>query len=148
MQGTGKDGIIALVLFTGIQSKIVLNQGHYKYKTSKTEIKMNYIFVGQIAQIFLLSSFFAVASNIFMKDNEGHLYMYEDIGDVGRYSFLTFLMFWFILMRYIPFDVIFQTETGKILYSKFMEWDIEMMHYDPDTKEYVGCQVQSMQLPE
>jgi len=148
MQGTGLDGIIALVLFTGIQSKIVLNQGHYKYKTSKTEIKMNYIFVGQIVQIFLLSSFFAVASNIFMKDNEGHQYMYEDIGDVGRYSFLTFLMFWFILMRYIPFDVIFQTETGKILYSKFMEWDKEMMHYDPETKEYISCTVQSMQLPE
>ena len=74
-----------------------------------------------------------------MKNNEGAEYMYEGIESVSRYSFMTFLMFWFIMMRYIPFDVILQTETGKIIFSKFMEWDLEMMHYDPETKEMVSC---------
>ena len=51
-------------------------------------------------------------------------------------------------MRYIPFDLIMQTETGKIIYSKLMEWDLQMAHLDPETKELVSCKVQSMQLPE
>ena len=40
--------------------------------------------------------------------------------------------FWFIMMLYIPFDVIMQTETGKIIYSKFMEWDDEMAYFDEE----------------
>ena len=45
MQGTGETGILALVLYTGSESKLVLNQGLYKYKTSKTEINLNLIFL-------------------------------------------------------------------------------------------------------
>ena len=78
---------------------------------------MNWIFFGQIVQIVFFCSIFGVLSNISMKNNEGAEYMYEGIESVSRYSFMTFLMFWFIMMRYIPFDVILQTETGKIIFS-------------------------------
>lgn len=44
MQGTGAKGILALVLYTGNDTKLVLNQGKYKYKTSNTEINLNIIF--------------------------------------------------------------------------------------------------------
>ena len=59
-----------------------------------------------------------------------------------------FMSFWLIMIRYIPFDVIMQTETGKIIYSKFMEWDLEMTHFDAEQNKYISCNVQSMQLPE
>lgn len=74
--------------------------------------------------------------------------MFEGIESVGVYSLMTFAMIWLLLMRFIPFDLILQSETGKIIYSKFMEWDMQMMHEDPETKEKIFCQVQSMQLPE
>jgi len=45
MQGTGAKGILALVLYTGSDTKLVLNQGNYKYKTSNTEINLNLIFL-------------------------------------------------------------------------------------------------------
>ena len=60
MQGTGETGIIALVLYTGSESKLVLNQGLYKYKTSNTEIKLNLIFTMQMVQIVFFCSFFCV----------------------------------------------------------------------------------------
>ena len=46
MQGTGENGIIALVTYTGRETKQVLNQGRYKYKTSNTEVNLNWLFAG------------------------------------------------------------------------------------------------------
>ena len=45
MQGCGPKGVLALVLYTGADCKLVLNQGRYKYKTSNTEVNLNYIFL-------------------------------------------------------------------------------------------------------
>ena len=149
MQGTGANGVLALVLYTGSESKLVLNQGKYKYKTSKTEINLNLIFLGQLVQIFAFCTIFACLHYDFMVSNRGNTdYIFEGVESEGSYSAGIFFSFWFIMMRYIPFDVIMQTETGKIAYSKFIEWDANMIHYDPEVKEIVTCQVQSMQLPE
>ena len=37
--------IYALVVYTGKDSKIILNQGHYSYKTSSLEKKLNKMFL-------------------------------------------------------------------------------------------------------
>lgn len=147
MQGTG-EGVLALVLYTGKDSKLVLNQGRYSYKTSNTEINMNLIFLMQIVQIFFFSSLYAIGASSFARSHESSAYLFEGIESIGLYSFSTFLSFWLIMVRFIPFDVIMQTETGKIIYSKFIEWDLNMADVDEDSKELVSCKVQSMQLPE
>ena len=51
-------------------------------------------------------------------------------------------------MRYLPLDVILLSETGKIIYSKIMEYDARMMTIDKSTGEIIHCKVQSMQLAE
>ena len=141
MQGTGETGIIALVLYTGSESKLVLNQGLYKYKMSNTEINLNLIFTMQMAQIVFFCSLFCVLQSLFI-DRNGHLsYLYEGIESVQMWNLGIFFSFWFIMMRYIPFDVIMQTETGKIIYSKFMEWDTEMAYFDEEQQKYISCHV-------
>ena len=132
MQGTGESGVLALVLYTGKDSKLVLNQGKYKYKMSNTEKDLNMIFVGQIIQIIFFCSLFAILASNFISDKRESDYLFYGVDDEGVYSFRIFLSFWFIMMRYIPFDVILQTETGKIIYSKLIEWDVNMMHYDEE----------------
>ena len=141
MQGTGETGVLVLVLYTGVDSKLVLNQGKYKYKMSNTEVNLNLIFVAQIIQIISFCTLFATLQSIFIERNKNSEYLFQDIEDRSLYSMGMFASFWFIMMRYIPFDVILQTETGKIIYSKFIEWDTEMMHFDKDTNQYVSCQV-------
>ena len=51
-------------------------------------------------------------------------------------------------MRYLPLDVILLSETGKIIYSKIIEYDARMMTVDKSTGEIIHCKVQSMQLAE
>jgi len=109
---------------------------------------LNLIFAAQIIQIFFFCAVFSVASRSFVASHRSSEYLFEGIESEGLYSLGIFFSFWGILIRYIPFDVIFQTETGKIIYSKFMEWDLSMTHYDKNTNELVSCRVQSMQLPE
>ncbi len=54
------------------------------------------------------------------------------------------------MVRLVPLDVIIQTETGKVVISKILEMDAEMMAVDTMASEtgIIACKVQSMQLPE
>ena len=137
MQGTGETGVLALVTYTGANTKLVLNQGLYKYKRSNTEKNLNMIFMGQMAQILFFCTLFCVLQVRFKSNHSGHMYLYEGIVSEPLWNLGIFFSFWFIMMRYIPFDVIMQTEMGKIIYCKFMEWDTEMMHYDEEMKMYI-----------
>lgn len=52
--------MLAIVVYTGVDSKIILNQGHYSYKYSSIEKKLNKIFSIQISQVFLLCILFTL----------------------------------------------------------------------------------------
>ena len=54
LRNTGS-GILALCIFTGPESKLVLNQGKLKYKKSNTEITLNKIFLIQALSVTVLS---------------------------------------------------------------------------------------------
>ncbi len=53
-----------------------------------------------------------------------------------------------MLMRLVPLDLIINTEVGKIVVSKMIQFDAEMVSVDSATGELIPCKVQSMQLPE
>ena len=61
-----------------------------------------------------------------------------------------FLTNFLLLVRLIPLDVIVNTEIGKIIVSKMMQEDVEMMNIDHLQSEdgLLRCKVQSLQLPE
>ncbi len=53
-------------------------------------------------------------------------------------------------MRLIPLDVIVNTKISKIIFSKMMQEDVEIMAIDPLQSEdgLLRCKVESLQLPE
>ena len=146
-----KGGVVVLVVATGVDTKLVLNQGKPYYKISSTEKSMNIIFLRQIFQIFGVAAFCAVMARRFIGENLTRMpYVFEGIepGQEGLYSFAVFFSSWLILVRFLPFDVVFQTETSKIIYAKFIENDANMIHFDEEDKEYITAKVQSMQIIE
>ena len=108
---------------------------------STTEVNLNLIFLMQVIQIFFFSGLFCIFARGFIDENSGHDYMFEGVESHGLYQVGIFISFWFIMMRYVPFDLILQTETGKIIYSKFIEWDLQMASVNPETKELDFCKV-------
>jgi magnesium-transporting ATPase (P-type) len=53
-------------------------------------------------------------------------------------------------VRLIPLDVIVNTKISKIIFSKMMQEDVEIMAIDPLQSEdgLLRCKVESLQLPE
>ena len=85
----------------------------------------------------------------FVIDNKDTMqHIFQDLTWIEEQPIVLILTFWVLLVRYLPLDVILLSETGKMIYSKFMEWDARMMSVDKQTGEIIKCKVQSMQLPE
>ena len=57
-------------------------------------------------------------------------HLFEKMDWVEERPMILILTFWLLLVRYLPLDVILLSETGKMVYSKFMEADARMMQLD------------------
>ena len=138
----------AVVCYTGKDSKIILNQGHYKYKHSSYDKKLNYIFIFQICSVLFLCSILAFCYNAAL-GSDPHLPQY-DINEKNKPKVigLGFLSFFLICMRLVPLDLIFNLEIGKLVVSKYIKSDADLLKLDRESGEIIPCRVQSMQLPE
>jgi len=61
--------MLAIVVYTGKDSKIILNQGHYSYKYSSIEKKLNKIFLAQIIQVLVLAIIFTMCGWGYVRDH-------------------------------------------------------------------------------
>lgn len=139
--------MLGVVVYTGKDSKIIMNQGHYKYKFSSIEKSMNVIFGFQIFQVFLLCLIFTLCNHDFTSNNKNspqYNISPDNASNVVVFSLFTYFL---MLMRLVPLDLIINTEVGKIVVSKFIEADADMVAFD-ENNEPIHCRVQSMQLPE
>lgn len=57
-------------------------------------------------------------------------HIFENLSTIEESPIILILTFWLLLVRYLPLDVVMLSETGKIIYSKFMEFDARMMTID------------------
>lgn len=127
--------MLALVVYTGKESKIILNQGSYRYKFSSIEIAMNKIFLFQIFQVIMMCIIFCLSYDAWIeknKDSPQYNISPKNASGVVGFSFLSFFI---MLMRLVPLDLIFNTEVSKIVTSRFIECDIDMVKQDEETGE-------------
>ena len=112
--------MMAVVVYTGFESKIILNQGHYSYKVSALEKSMNFIFIFQLLQIALWVFVFTLI-NYIETSKEAVMPLFDITEDnKGSVTFYTMFAFFLMLMRLVPLDLIINTEVSKIVTSKFM----------------------------
>ena len=144
LRNAGPAGILALCLYTGPDCKLILNQGKLTYKKSNLEVTLNRIYIIQALSVAVLSIFLGSLGYDFMEQNrEKMLYVFEDLDFPEDRVWILILTFWLLLVRYLPLDVVLLSETGKIIYSKFMEYDARMMTVDKTTNggEIIACKV-------
>lgn len=65
--------ILALVLYTGVETKILLNAGKYQYKTSSTEKLVNKISMIQIGFMVLIAVIMTIGNYVFNEANREYL---------------------------------------------------------------------------
>ena len=72
------------------------------------------------------------------------VYVFDELDFPEDRVWMFILTFWLLLVRYLPLDVVLLSETGKIIYSKFMECDARMMKIDMTANEgskIIACKV-------
>ena len=90
----------------------------------------------------VISIVLGLLGHAFMRENREKMpHIFEQLTEIEERPIVLILTFWLLLVRYLPLDVILLSETGKMLYSKFMEVDARMMTVDRSTGEIISCKV-------
>ena len=69
LHNTGGVGVLAAAVYTGRDSKLILNQGALKYKASNTEKTLNKIYIIQACSVVALSIVFGLIGYRWMEQN-------------------------------------------------------------------------------
>jgi magnesium-transporting ATPase (P-type) len=61
--------VLCLVVYTGPETKIVLNNGQFRYKNSNTEKNLNLIYLFALFQIVFFTTIFTILGNQYYEEN-------------------------------------------------------------------------------
>lgn len=133
-----------MVIYCGMDSKIILNQGKYAFKQSQIEKKINLVLLFNIVIILTFSGIFAGRLYHFIKDHGSKMrYVYpEPVINAASYAGNAYASFFIIFNSLIPLGMLVTLEIAKLAYSPFIEHDVEMIG------ETTASRVQNLTLHE
>jgi phospholipid-transporting ATPase len=108
--------VYAMVIHTGIDTKLILNLGKYTMKMSTLEANINKIMLVNLA-ILVIGSLIsmAIAGNFYYSFLDEYLYIFQDSQSAGVLTFKAFWSFYLILNCLIPLNLITTMELNKLL---------------------------------
>ena len=117
--------IIGIVVYTGMNNKIILNSKKPRLKMSKVEKTLNYY----LLFIFLFLIICCVESSVFHHlEYHRHKNFYDNFVYIRESpdteSFIIFFTYFLLLNTMIPISLIVTTEIIKLIQSIFIRWDI------------------------
>ncbi|KAG0200243.1 hypothetical protein BGX28_006650 [Mortierella sp. GBA30] len=124
------DHIIGMVLFTGTDTKIMLNSGDTPSKRSRIEKDLNFHIVMNFIILFALSIGSAIANGVIFADAENNSGTFFEYGADASTPFMSaFITFWSCLILYqniVPISLYISIEIVKTAQAYFIHKDIDM----------------------
>lgn len=137
--------IHGLVIYTGRNTKIMMNSDSASEKMSQIEIKVNRILGMILILQILLCIVIAILNYVFlMKEKENHTYLIYSPYSIEFDSVLVFCTYIVLINTMIPISLIVSIEIVKMSQSYFIEKDRLM--FSDFRKKY--CNVRSASLNE
>ncbi|KNC56496.1 uncharacterized protein AMSG_11503, partial [Thecamonas trahens ATCC 50062] len=143
------DYVLALVLYTGDETKLVLNLSPPPSKRSRVEVTLNSYLVWILAVLLVICLVCAGVSGYYndsvLADRAGYLQLskYATSGSAGLlnygFAFLTFLI---LLNVFIPMSLYVTVELHKFACSLWVMVDARM--YDPVTDTHCKCNTSNL----
>lgn len=141
--------LFLLVLYTGNDTKLILNQGKYRFKQSHVDGMVNKILAINIVIMLTLCSVMAYLNYRFSTSHEErYTYIFEKSESPEVLAVKAFGSFFLINNSFIPIDLAVGLEMGKAMYIYFLQSDSHMTVYDADKRELVACSVKNFNLHE
>ncbi|CAO3574686.1 unnamed protein product [Mortierella alpina] len=124
------DHVIGMVLFTGTDTKIMLNSGDTPSKRSRIEKDLNFHIVMNFIILFALSIGSAIANGVIFGDTENNSGTLFEYGADASTPFMSaFITFWSCLILYqniVPISLYISIEIVKTAQAYFIHKDIDM----------------------
>ena len=139
--------VYALVVYTGTDSKLILNLGRYVFKMSSFEKILNRIMVLNLLLAIVIAIITAGVAVQFRKDTEDHYYLWQG-HDTGSEYIIGFFRVYLIVNSFVPLDLLAMLEISKIMIIPMIQNDAEMKIIDPVLKDMVGFQANTLNLTE
>ena len=119
--------IVGLIIYTGMNNKIILNSKKPRMKVSKIETNMNYYLIFVLFFLILCCLICSLMHNYGYKHNQD---FYENFilldQSPGLENFLTFFTYFLLLNTMIPISLIVTIEIIKIIQGFLIEWDVKL----------------------
>ncbi|KAI8325008.1 phospholipid-translocating P-type ATPase, partial [Martensiomyces pterosporus] len=132
------DWIVCLVLYTGEQTKIVLNSGPTPYKRSRIERMMNTQVMMSFGFVFATSFIVALVGGLKYAEKEHrHSPYVDDTMDKGTYGFALFWSAMIMLQNVIPIALYVSIEFVKSWHAYWIYQDLNM-YYEPTDQRCVA----------
>ena len=117
-----------------MDTKLIMNQGRYQYKTSQIDKFVNLMLLCQVIMMFAFSGLLCVGEYNFSKNYDHHEYVfYKAFSRPVDYTLMagkTFMSFYLLNNSFVPFDMVSAIEMVKLLMTMMFERDAQMMVID------------------
>jgi magnesium-transporting ATPase (P-type) len=108
--------VYAMVIHTGIDTKLILNLGKYTMKMSTLEVNINKVMLINLAILIVGSTISCIIANRFFASYiDKYLYIFQDSPTVGNLTFKNFWSFYLILNCLIPLNLVTSMELNKLI---------------------------------
>ncbi|KAJ1939061.1 hypothetical protein GGF37_004553, partial [Kickxella alabastrina] len=132
------DWIVGIVLYTGDQTKIVLNSGPPPYKRSRIERTMNVQVSMSFSFVFVTSFIVALVGGLKYANPDQRYSMYVDTTmEKGLYGFALFWSAMIMLQNIIPIALYVSIEFVKGWHAYWIYQDINM-YYEPTDQRCIA----------
>lgn len=124
--------IIGAVVYTGHDTKIMMNQKTTPFKRSQFENILNKIVIFQLIIQTGLCIFLAISSVSFDRNNNKSIYIYNPDDNPWVIGSTTYFSFFLLLNSLIPISMIVSLELVKFIQSFFVQFDMKMYSEEQD----------------
>jgi len=144
------ENVYAMVLYTGPDTKLVLNQGKYKFKNSQLAKTINkFMGINLFVMIMLVILMSQIMNRTWHSNHASHKYLFpEETMDVNRWSTNTIFSFYLLLNGFIPLDLAVTITLSKMFYVWAIQSDYQMVSEEKSFQkgEVQGCVVRNLEL--
>ncbi|RHY97672.1 hypothetical protein DYB35_006256 [Aphanomyces astaci] len=130
------DWVLGLVVNTGQDTKIMMNNTSTPSKMSSMDVSINRYIVALVCVLFVCCAVGATGSVLWETKNSHTWYIHGKTP--SQSSWLVMFFYFFLLMyQFIPISLYVSMTMVKHVQSMFLQWDVQMYHDDTDTPALV-----------
>ena len=119
--------IIGVIIYTGMDNKIILNSKKPRLKVSQVETKMNHCLIGVFIFLVLFSLLYSYYHYYLYKRNNKFYKNFVPLDkSITMDCFINFFTYFLLFNTFIPISLIVTIEIIKIAQGIFIQWDTKL----------------------